>query len=262
MAYNPHSSSSNLLSDLNGLEGQISSDEPSAAPARSSRNQHLQPPASSAPPPPPAATNLSSADLEEQSIWKQSAHPVALLFLFLFRCAAIATYLLCGFFSSSYVFSTVLVVVLLSLDFWTVRNVSGRVLVGLRFWNQVDEDGTSFWVFESRSPDQPANKVDAKMFWIAMYSFPAAWVLLLFVGILKFNLSFLPIVMLALVFNLTNTVGYTYEEMLTTNVRQDRDAKRRWATGMAANGMLGSMGGFGGSIVTGLATTAYSKFFG
>jgi len=46
---------------------------------------------------------------------------------------------------------TVLVVVLLSLDFWTVRNVSGRVLVGLRFWNQVDEDGTSFWVFESRS---------------------------------------------------------------------------------------------------------------
>ncbi|GAA5855246.1 hypothetical protein JCM3766R1_001483, partial [Sporobolomyces carnicolor] len=105
---------------------------------------------------------------------------------------------------------TVLVVVLLSLDFWTVRNVSGRVLVGLRFWNQVDEDGTSFWVFESRSPDQPANKVDAKMFWIAMYSFPAAWVLLLFVGILKFNLSFLPIVMLALVFNMTNTIGYTY----------------------------------------------------
>lgn len=46
---------------------------------------------------------------------------------------------------------TVLVVVLLALDFWTVRNVSGRVLVGLRFWNQVDDDGTSFWVFESRS---------------------------------------------------------------------------------------------------------------
>ncbi|KWU46903.1 DUF846-domain-containing protein, partial [Rhodotorula sp. JG-1b] len=141
-----------------------------------------------------------------------SAHPVALFCLFFFRSAAIATYLLCGFFVSSYVFSTVLVVVLLALDFWTVRNVSGRVLVGLRFWNQVDDDGTSFWVFESRSPDQPANAVDAKMFWIAMYTFPLAWVLLLFVGILKFNISFLPIVMLALVFNVTNTVGYTYGE--------------------------------------------------
>jgi hypothetical protein len=110
------------------------------------------------------------------------SHPVALFFLFLFRCLAIATYLLCGFFVSSYVFSvsrclaglgccawpgsesalinlartqTVVVVVLLALDFWTVRNVSGRVLVGLRFWNQVDEDGTSFWVFEHRNVSHP-----------------------------------------------------------------------------------------------------------
>lgn len=30
------------------------------------------------------------------------------------------------------------------------QNVAGRTLVGLRFWNQVDEDGESFWVFESR----------------------------------------------------------------------------------------------------------------
>lgn len=30
------------------------------------------------------------------------------------------------------------------------QNVSGRTLVGLRFWNQVDEDGESYWVFESR----------------------------------------------------------------------------------------------------------------
>lgn len=44
-----------------------------------------------------------------------------------------------------------LVVILLSLDFWTVRNVSGRTLVGLRFWNQVDDTGNSFWVFESRN---------------------------------------------------------------------------------------------------------------
>jgi Fe2+ transport system protein B len=98
----------------------------------------------------------------QQSILSQSAHPIALIFLYLFRSLAIATYLLCGFFSKSYVLSTVLVVVLLSADFWTVRNVSGRVLVGLRFWNQVDEDGTSYWVFESRDPTLPSNQVDTK----------------------------------------------------------------------------------------------------
>ncbi|GAA5827232.1 hypothetical protein JCM11251_001182 [Rhodosporidiobolus azoricus] len=261
MAYNPHSSSSNLLGSL---EGNITADDESAAeegrvPSSSAQHTSINMSSSSSQPQQPPTqrgsvqTNgVGSAD-GEQSIWKQSAHPVALFFLFFFRCAAIATYLLCGFFSSSYVFSTVLVVVLLSLDFWTVRNVSGRVLVGLRFWNQVDDDGTSFWVFESRSPEQPANAVDSKMFWIAMYSFPAAWILLLFVGILKFNISFLPIVLLALVFNLTNTVGYTYA---------DRDAKRRWATGMAAGGMLGQMGGLGGSLVSGIASSAYSRFFG
>lgn len=67
---------------------------------------------------------------------------------------------------------TVLVVILLSMDFWTVRvgrqvsqksgrqqtdallipqNVSGRVLVGLRFWNQVDEDGTR-WANRQTNP--------------------------------------------------------------------------------------------------------------
>lgn len=30
------------------------------------------------------------------------------------------------------------------------QNVAGRTLVGLRFWNQVDDDGESYWVFESR----------------------------------------------------------------------------------------------------------------
>ncbi|BGO88606.1 Golgi apparatus membrane protein tvp23 [Rhodotorula toruloides] len=254
MAYNPHSSSTNLLGTL---DGQITADDESAAeegragrpPAPPSSSTHLQPPSARGSVP---VQGVGSTD-GEGNIFTQSAHPVALFFLFFFRCAAIATYLLCGFFSSSYVFSTVLVVVLLSLDFWTVRNVSGRVLVGLRFWNQVDDDGTSFWVFESRSP---SNAVDSKMFWIAMYAFPGAWILLLFVGILKFNLSFLPIVMLALVFNVTNTVGYTYGAL------RDRDAKRRWATGMAAHGMLGQMGGIGGSVVSGIASSAFGRFFG
>lgn len=111
--------------------------------------------------------------------------------------------------------------------------------------------------------------------------FPAAWVLLFFVGLLKFNLSFLPIVLLALVFNITNTVGYTYAVRSTlhfaalsapfaepfpdspfSTILQDRDAKRKWATGMAAGGMMGGLGGFGGSLVTGMASQALGKFFG
>lgn len=36
------------------------------------------------------------------------------------------------------------------MDFWTVKNITGRLMVGLRWWNYVDDDGKSHWVFESK----------------------------------------------------------------------------------------------------------------
>ena len=49
----------------------------------------------------------------------------------------------------SYVLTFVLVTLLSAFDFWTVKNVSGRLLVGLRWWNHVDDSGESKWHFES-----------------------------------------------------------------------------------------------------------------
>lgn len=77
-------------------------------------------------------------------------HPVALIFHLAFRLLAILTYLLCGLFSSGFIVNFVIIIILLSMDFWTVKNITGRLLVGLRWWNYVDEEGVSHWVFESR----------------------------------------------------------------------------------------------------------------
>jgi len=199
------------------------------------------------------ASNPSDAESGIAGIFRQSAHPVALFFLFLFRIAAIAVYILCGFFTDNYVLSTVAVVVLLAVDFWNCRNVSGRTLVGLRFWNQVDDDGESYWVFESRDPSHPANPIDSKMFWIALYVFPLLWAALFVVSLLKFNLSFLPIVLLALIFNVTNVIGFTYA---------DRDAKQKWAKGVASSGWNMGIGGLGGQIITGVMKNSVGKVFG
>ena len=62
--------------------------------------------------------------------------------------ASLAVYIVCGLFSSSFVTNFVLVVVLLMLDFWTTKNVTGRLLVGLRWWNEVTEEGSN-WRFET-----------------------------------------------------------------------------------------------------------------
>jgi len=182
----------------------------------------------------------------------QSAHPLVMFFLFLFRIAAIAVYILCGFFTDNYVLSTVVVVVLLAMDFWNCRNVAGRTLVGLRYWNQVDDDGESYWVFESRDPTRPANAIDSKMFWIALYTFPLLWTGLFIVSILKFSISFLPIVVLALVFNVTNVVGFTYA---------DRDAKQRWASNAVSAGWNMGLGGLGGQILGSAVKNSVGRVF-
>ncbi|KAI0778117.1 Golgi apparatus membrane protein TVP23 [Trametes elegans] len=199
------------------------------------------------------ASNEGDAESGISGILRQSAHPLVLSFLYFFRIAAITVYILSGFFISNYVLSSVIVVVLLAMDFWNCRNVAGRRLVGLRYWNQVDDDGESYWVFESRDPSRPANPIDSKMFWIAVYTFPLLWLALLIVSFLKFNLSFVPIVVLALVFNVTNAIGFTYA---------DRDAKQKWANNLASSGWNMGMGGLGGQLLTGVVKNSVGRVFG
>jgi len=115
----------------------------------------------------------------------------------------------------------------------------------------VDDNGESSWIFESRDPSRPANPVDSRLFWTALYVFPALWLGLFFVSLLKFNLSFIPIVMLALVFNVTNVVGFTYA---------DRDAKKRWANNVVSSNW--SMGGLGGQMLTGVVKNSVGRVFG
>ncbi|KAF5336863.1 hypothetical protein D9611_003349 [Ephemerocybe angulata] len=201
------------------------------------------------------ATTEGDAESGIAGIFRQSAHPLALFFLYFFKLAAILVYILYGWFTDNYVLSTVGVVILLAMDFWNSRNVAGRTLVGLRFWNQVDEDGESYWVFESRDPSRPANPIDSKMFWIALYVFPLLWAALLIVAILKLGFTSVPIVILALVFNVTNVIGFTYA---------DRDAKQRWANNLAGGswGALGGLGGIGGQLVAGAVKRGVGKVFG
>ncbi|KAJ7695136.1 hypothetical protein B0H17DRAFT_1056548 [Mycena rosella] len=216
------------------------------------------------------ATTESDAESGIAGIFRQSAHPLALFFLFFFRTAAIAVYLLSGFFTDNYVLSAVGVVVLLAMDFWNCRNVAGRTLVGLRFWNQVDEDGESFWVFESRDPSRPANAIDSRMFWIAVYVFPLLWVALFIVSLLRFKLNFMPIVALALVFNVINAVGFTYACVFAAFYSavglmrsRDRDAKQRWANSVVGSGLsLGGLGGIGGQLLSGAVQKGVGRLFG
>ena len=45
----------------------------------------------------------------------------------------------------------IITMLLLAIDFYYLKNIAGRRLVGLRWWNEVNvETGDSHWVFESQ----------------------------------------------------------------------------------------------------------------
>jgi hypothetical protein len=90
----------------------------------------------------------------------------------------------------------IITILLLAADFYYLKNIVGRRLVGLRWWNEVDPStGESHWVFESSEPGTKViNPTDSRFFWIAIYAQPVFWILLALVAVLTFKFIWLPLV--------------------------------------------------------------------
>ncbi|KAJ2454933.1 hypothetical protein EV183_001194 [Coemansia sp. RSA 2336] len=166
---------------------------------------------------PPAGANGEQA---QSNMFQVSSHPVALLFLILFKGCALGLYLLGNFFTNNFILIFVLCVLILAVDFWTVKNISGRLLVGLRWWNEVREDGTNEWIFESRDVSVPVNASDSRIFWTVLYATPAIWSLLAIVAFFSLRFQWLLIVIIAVILAAANLIGYQ---------RCDKDQKKRWS---------------------------------
>ncbi|KAI9224954.1 hypothetical protein BC828DRAFT_341004, partial [Blastocladiella britannica] len=139
-------------------------------------------------------------------VFSRSSHPVALFFHLAFRTAALLTYLLGFYLTGNFVIVFILCVLFLAFDFWTVKNVSGRLLVGLRWWNDVAEDGATRWVFESRENNAP-NPADAGVFWTTLYGYTAAWAVFAVLQLL--HPTWFCITVVALSLNMSNVLGFT-----------------------------------------------------
>jgi len=146
---------------------------------------------------------------------KNSSHPVACIFHCLFKLLALSLYILGGWFVSDgrggvsgaqFITVTVCCILLLAADFWVVKNITGRLLVGLRWWNQVDGE-TTRWIFESAN-ERASNKFDTSVFWTVLYVTPLVWMCLFMVGLLKFQLGWLLTVCMGGSLSVANVYGY------------------------------------------------------
>lgn len=167
-------------------------------------------------------------DLTDPANWpwyqrlKESSHPVALLFYIIFRVSPIFVYIfgnfILGFITQTnrFILHFIILILLISTDFWNVKNISGRLLVGLRWWNETNfikdsptGDFENVWVFESADPNRFINPIDSKMFWLLLYGQPIAWIVLGILAILGFKFLYLILVVIAISLSLTNAVAFT-----------------------------------------------------
>lgn len=143
---------------------------------------------------------------------KQSSHPTVIIFHVLFKASAYVLYIF-GYWiagkhdkGARFITLTVACILLLAADFWVVKNVTGRLLVGLRWWNKVQDEDT-VWIFES-AEDKAVNKFDRTVFWTVLYATPVVWAVQLLLETAKFALDWLLIPVIALALSMANVYGY------------------------------------------------------
>ena len=165
-----------------------------------------------------------------------SRHPVTAVFHLAFKLAAIFVYMFGNWFTDSFIFIFVLCILLLAADFWTVKNVSGRLLVGLRWWSYVKPDGSNEWIFESNNDQSEISAFDSRVFWGGIYAAPVAWGILLILAVLRLKLEWLPLVGAAIAMSVANIVGYSK----CSSSAQER-MKNIMKTGQSAGSMIGGL---------------------
>lgn len=154
---------------------------------------------------------------------KAPSHPIVVFFHLLFKILALVTYLIGSLVikgDNKFVLPFIFTTLFLALDFWITKNVSGRLLVGLRWWNEVKEDGTNVWVFESLEKEALIHPFQSKIFWIGVLVFPIIWIILLFVQIILFSWDWAILCALAVALNGANVTGIFFFFLFFRKERQ------------------------------------------
>ncbi|KAL1157227.1 hypothetical protein V6Z11_A08G142100 [Gossypium hirsutum] len=126
-----------------------------------------------------------------QPVEENYANPKTCFFHVLFKASALAFYMLSTLFADSFVIIFVITVVLAALDFWVVKNVSGRILVGLRWWNEINEQGESIWRFECLDHEA------------------IAWTIFGIFSLVRLEVDYLLVVGVCLSLAIANIIGFT-----------------------------------------------------
>uniref|UniRef100_A0A2K6FDB4 Golgi apparatus membrane protein TVP23 homolog n=1 Tax=Propithecus coquereli TaxID=379532 RepID=A0A2K6FDB4_PROCO len=107
--------------------------------------------------------DVSLFDAEEETIIRPKKskirHPVASFFHLLFQVSAIIVYFLCELLSNSFI-AYMVIIILLSCDFWAVKNVTSRLM------------------------NKTVSEAETRIFWLGLIVCPVLWVIFAFMIIM------------------------------------------------------------------------------
>ena len=139
---------------------------------------------------------------------KKSRNPQVALVTVSLKLLAILFFLFFSIFTSNEALVMITVVLSVAADFWYTKNISGRILVGLRWWNTFDQNTQeNKWTFESKNEIKESN-MDRRTFWFSLYGFAGIWVILFVWECFTFNFTWAFLCLISLIISGTNVVGF------------------------------------------------------
>jgi len=134
-------------------------------------------------------------------------HPLVCFLTIIFKLSSVICFVFLSIFFDSNALIYLIVILLASCDFWMTKNVSGRLLVGLRWWNEVREDGNEVWIFESKN-EKTEPSADSRVFWTSVYLSAAFWFLIVIWDLISLKWIWAIIALVCLAFSGMNLYGY------------------------------------------------------
>lgn len=146
--------------------------------------------------------------IPEGYILSQPAHPGACFFHLVFKIVGVFCYMFLGLIVSSTLTNFLTVFGSIILDFWVCKNITGRILAGYRWWNDMDEDGEEVWFYESYDYELRFQPIDTNVFWWGMGLNTIFWSIMCVLKVISLNFLWGLLTVVAAMLNWMNFYAY------------------------------------------------------
>ena len=142
------------------------------------------------------------------NFYKKSSNPLVALITVILKLSSIVCFFLLSIFISNDALIMIIIILLGAADFWMTKNISGRILVGLRWYNLLKiETNQEIWRFEGKNEIKEAN-ADRVTFWTSLYLYNLIWIFLFIWELIRINFVWSFICLILCILALTNTYGF------------------------------------------------------